>query len=46
MQIDIEAIKWIAWGSAGIIIPLKIGLLVRFIRKKIASDEAAQANKK
>jgi hypothetical protein len=44
MQLDINTIMWIAWGSA-LIIPLKIFFLVRHIRKKMAADEA-EASKK
>nr|CRH06826.1 protein of unknown function [Candidatus Magnetococcus massalia] len=41
MNIDMQTILWIAWGSA-VVIPIKIYLLIRYIRKKIAQDEAAK----
>ncbi|MBF0447803.1 MAG: hypothetical protein HQL67_06340 [Magnetococcales bacterium] len=40
MNLDRESILWIAWGSA-LIIPIKIWLLTRYIRKKMAADEMA-----
>ncbi|MBF0097662.1 MAG: hypothetical protein HQM04_14545 [Magnetococcales bacterium] len=34
---DLETIQWIAWGSA-LIIPVKIWLLIRYVRRKMAED--------
>jgi hypothetical protein len=39
MQLDGDLIMWIAWGSA-LVIPAKIWFLVRYIRRKMAHDEA------
>jgi hypothetical protein len=36
---DKEAIFWIAWGSS-LIIPIKIWLIIRYVRRKMAEDEA------
>ncbi|MBF0381885.1 MAG: hypothetical protein HQL69_12760 [Magnetococcales bacterium] len=40
-----QTIILLAWGSAIIIIPLKIYFLLRFIRKKMATDEIRAAKK-
>jgi hypothetical protein len=45
MQLDMQTIMMLAWGSALTIIPLKIYFLVRFIRKKMKIDEKNAANK-
>ncbi|MBF0455878.1 MAG: hypothetical protein HQL72_13815 [Magnetococcales bacterium] len=44
MHLDGDLILWIAWGSA-LIIPIKIGFLVRYIRRKMAHDAAIEQEK-
>ncbi|WP_160162703.1 hypothetical protein [Magnetococcus marinus] len=41
MKLDMQSIMWIAWGSA-VIIPIKIYLIIRYFKRKIAEDVAKQ----